>query len=175
MGGVLLTSEGIGAILFYLVVYLFMNLGAFYVVVLIANEEGSEMIEGYRGLASRAPLVAGAMAIFLFSLTGIPPFAGFFGKWLLFAAVLEQGYYWLAFVGLLNSVVSLYYYARIVKAMYLESADEETTPTSFSTGTFALLSVFVIPTILIGFINIFYTFSNISVSVIRCSRLAKKD
>ena len=166
MGGVLLTSEGIGAILFYLVVYLFMNLGAFYVVVLIANEEGSEMIEGYRGLASRAPLVAGAMAIFLFSLTGIPPFAGFFGKWLLFAAVLEQGYYWLAFVGLLNSVVSLYYYARIVKAMYLEAADEETTSTPFSTGTFALLSVFVIPTILIGFINIFYTFSNISVSVL---------
>ena len=143
-----------------------MNLGAFYVVVLIANEEGSEMIEGYRGLASRAPLVAGAMAIFLFSLTGIPPFAGFFGKWLLFAAVLEQGYYWLAFVGLLNSVVSLYYYARIVKAMYLEAADEETASTTFSTGTFALLSVFVIPTILIGFINIFYTFSNISVSVI---------
>lgn len=168
MGGVLLTSEGIGAILFYLVVYLFMNLGAFYVVVLIANEEGSEMIEGYRGLASRAPLVAGAMAIFLFSLTGIPPFAGFFGKWLLFAAVLEQGYYWLAFVGLLNSVVSLYYYARIVKAMYLEAADDKTasTNTAFSTGTFALLSVFVIPTILIGFINIFYTFSNISVSVL---------
>jgi len=166
MGGVLLTSEGIGAILFYLVVYLFMNLGAFYVVVLIANEEGSEMIEGYRGLASRAPLVAWAMAIFLFSLTGIPPFAGFFGKWLLFAAVLEQGYYWLALVGLLNSVVSLYYYARIVKAMFLEDAGEETTQVSFSTGTFALLSVFVIPTILIGFLNIFYTFSNISVSVI---------
>ena len=166
MGGVLLTSEGIGAILFYLVVYLFMNLGAFYVVVLIANEEGTEMIAGYRGLASRAPLVAWAMVIFLFSLTGIPPFAGFFGKWLLFAAVLEQGYYWLALVGLLNSVVSLYYYARIVKAMLLEDSGEEPTPVSFSTGTFALLSVFVIPTILIGFLNIFYTFSNISASVI---------
>ena len=165
MGGVLLTSEGIGAILFYLVVYLFMNLGAFYIVVLIANEEGTEMIDGYRGLSSRAPLVAVAMMIFLFSLTGIPPFAGFFGKWLLFAAVIEQGYYWLAFVGLLNSVVSLYYYARIVKAMFFEDADEETTDFSFSTGTFALLSVFVIPTIFIGFVNIFYTFSNISVSV----------
>ena len=165
MGGVLLTSEGIGAILFYLVVYLFMNLGAFYVVVLVANEVGSEMIDGYRGLASRAPLVAGAMMIFLFSLTGIPPFAGFFGKWILFTAVLEQGYYWLALVGLLNSVVSLYYYARIVKAMFLEDAGEETESVSFSTGTFALLSVFVIPTILIGFLNIFYTFSNISVSV----------
>ena len=140
-----------------------MNLGAFYVVVLIANEVGSEMIDGYRGLSSRAPLVAGAMAIFLFSLTGIPPFAGFFGKWVLFAAVIDKGLYWLAFVGLLNSVVSLYYYARIVKAMYLESAAEaETERVSFSTGTFALLSVFVVPTVLIGFLNIFYTFSNIA-------------
>ena len=166
MGGVLLTSQGIGAILFYLVVYLFMNLGAFYVVVLIANEVGSEMVEGYRGLSARAPLVAWAMVIFLVSLAGIPPFAGFFGKWILFTAVLEQGYYWLALVGLLNSVVSLYYYARIVKAMFFEDAGEETTNVSFSNGTFALLSVFVIPTIFIGFINIFYTFSNISVSVI---------
>ncbi|RKU34953.1 hypothetical protein C6495_06515 [Candidatus Poribacteria bacterium] len=163
MGGVLLTTEGQAAILFYLVVYLFMNLGAFYVVVLIANEVGSEMIDGYRGLSSRAPLVAGAMAIFLFSLTGIPPFAGFFGKWVLFAAVIDKGLYWLAFVGLLNSVVSLYYYARIVKAMYLESAEEaETERVSFSTGTFALLSVFVVPTVFIGFLNIFYTFSNIA-------------
>ena len=163
MGGVLLTAEGIGAILFYLVVYLFMNLGAFYVVVLIASEVGSEMIDGYRGLSSRAPLVAGAMAIFLFSLTGIPPFAGFFGKWVLFTAVIDKGLYWLAFVGLLNSVVSLYYYARIVKAMYLESAeDAETEPVAFSTGTFALLSVFVVPTVLIGFFDIFYTFSNIA-------------
>lgn len=158
MGAVLLTAEGIGAILFYLVVYLFMNLGAFYVVVLIANEAGSEMIEGYQGLASRAPLVAGAMAIFLFSLTGIPPFAGFFGKWLLFTAVLDKGMYWLAIVGLLNSVVSLYYYVRIVKAMYLEDA-EETDRFTFSKGTFALLSVFVVPTIFIGLLNIFYTFS----------------
>lgn len=166
MGGVLLSAEGVGAILFYLVVYLFMNLGAFYVVVLIANEVGSEMVDGYRGLSSRAPLVAWAMVIFLVSLAGIPPFAGFFGKWILFTAVLEQGYYWLALVGLLNSVISLYYYARIVKAMFFEEADEETDSVSFSTSTFALLSVFVIPTIFIGFLNIFYTFSNISASVI---------
>lgn len=166
MGGVLLSSEGVGAILFYLVVYLFMNLGAFYVVVLVANEMGSETIDGYRGLGSRAPLVAIAMVVFLASLTGLPPLAGFFGKWLLFTAVLEQGYYWLALVGLLNSVVSLYYYMRIVKAMFFEEADEETDRASFSTSTFALLSVFVIPTIFIGFLNIFYTFSNISVSVI---------
>lgn len=158
MGAVLLTPEGLGAIIFYLIVYLFMNLGAFYVVVLIANESGSEMIEGFRGLSSRAPYVAGAMAIFLFSLTGIPPFAGFFGKWLLFNAVISKGIYWLAFIGLLNSVVSLYYYARIIKAMYFESA-EDTNGLSFSKGTFALLSVFAVPTILIGFLNIFYSLS----------------
>ncbi len=165
MGAVLLTNgdtalvnKGISAILFYLIIYLFMNLGAFYIVVLVANESGSEMIEGYRGLSSRSPLVAGAMAIFLFSLTGIPPLAGFFGKWVLFTAVIEGNLYWLAFVGLLNSVVSLYYYARIVKAMYLESA-EDTERVSFSKDTFVLLSVFVIPTILIGFLNIFYSLS----------------
>ena len=158
MGAVLPTSEGLSAIIFYLIVYLFMNLGAFYVVVLIANESGSEMIEGYRGLSSRAPYVAGAMAIFLFSLTGIPPFAGFFGKWLLFNAVISEDLYWLAFIGLLNSVVSLYYYARIIKAMYLESA-EDTDIFSFSKSTFALLGVFVVPTILIGFLNIFYSLS----------------
>ena len=158
MGAVLLTPEGLSAILFYLIVYFFMNLGAFYVVVLIANEAGSEMIDGYRGLATRAPFVAAAMAIFLFSLTGIFPFAGFFGKWLLFNAVISEGMYWLAIVGLLNSVVSLYYYARIVKAMYLEST-EDTESFSFSKDTIVLLSVFVVPTILIGFLPIFYTLS----------------
>ena len=158
MGAVLLTPEGLSAIFFYLIVYFFMNLGAFYVVVLIANEAGSEMIDGYRGLATRAPFVAAAMAIFLFSLTGIFPFAGFFGKWLLFNAVISEGMYWLAFVGLLNSVVSLYYYARIVKAMYLEST-EDTESFSFSKDTIVLLSVFVVPTILIGFLPVFYTLS----------------
>lgn len=166
MGAVLLTNndpvivnKGISAIVFYLIVYLFMNLGAFYVVVLIANEAGSEMIEGYRGLSSRAPLVAGAMAIFLFSLTGIPFLAGFFGKWVLFTAVIEVDLYWLAFVGLLNSVVSLYYYARIVKAMYLEAAEDTDTYT-FTKSTFALLGIFVVPTLFIGLLNIFYSLSD---------------
>ena len=165
MGAVLLTNnnpqivnKGISAIVFYLIVYLFMNLGAFYVVVLISNESGSEMIEGYRGLSSRAPLVAGAMAIFLFSLTGIPFLAGFFGKWVLFTAVIDGNLYRLAFIGLLNSVVSLYYYARIIKAMYFEAAEDEETY-SFSKGTFALLGVFVVPTLFIGLLNIFYSLS----------------
>ena len=161
MGAVLLTPEGLQAILFYLIVYLFMNLGAFFVVILVANELGSETIDGYRNLKSRAPFVAVAMAIFLFSLTGIPPFAGFFGKWLLFAAVIKQELYWLAVIGLLNSVVSLYYYARIVKAMFLESSDETET-ISFSRGNLALLIVFVVPTLVIGFWNTVYEVSRAS-------------
>ncbi len=161
MGGVLMTSEtsdGLSAILFYLIVYLFMNLGAFYVVILVANDSGSEMIEGFRGLSSRSPLVAFAMLVFLVSLTGIPPVAGFFGKFFLFKAVIDSGFYWLAFIGLLNSVISLYYYARIIKTMYFESADE--TESFYSTkSTLVLLTVFVIPTIFIGFLNIFYSLS----------------
>lgn len=161
MGATLLTPEGIHAILFYFIAYLFMNLGAFFVVVLIANELGSETIDGYRNLWSRAPFVAVSMAIFLFSLTGIPPFAGFFGKWLLFTAVIKQELYWLAVVGLLNSVVSLYYYARIIKAMFLETSDE-TDAISFSWGNLALLVVFVVPTFVIGFWNTIYEVSRAS-------------
>lgn len=162
MGGVLLTSEGLQAILCYLIVYLFMNLGAFFVVILIANEVGSETIDGYRGLVVRAPLVAVSMAIFLFSLTGLPPLAGFAGKWILFAAVIKEKLYWLAIIGLLNSVVSLYYYVRIVKAMFLETS-EDTESLSFSFGNRALLAVFVIPTLLLGiYWNPLYQLSKLS-------------
>ena len=165
MGAALLTPEGLQAILFYFIVYLFMNLGAFFVVILIANELGSETIDGYRNLKSRAPLLAIAMAIFLFSLTGIPPLAGFFGKWLLFTAVIKQGLYWLAVIGLLNSVVSLYYYARIVKAMFLETSDE-TEAIPVSRGNLALLIVFVVPTFVIGFLNAAYEVSRASLGKI---------
>ncbi|GIW39514.1 MAG: NADH-quinone oxidoreductase subunit N [Candidatus Binatia bacterium] len=121
MGLVVLSDEGLRAVLFYLVVYYLMNLGAFLVVMIVANATGREDIDGMRGLAWRggaAPAVA--MSVFLFSLTGIPPLAGFVGKFYLFAAVVERELYFLALVGVLNSVVSLYYYARIVKTMFLD-------------------------------------------------------
>ena len=120
MGTVLLTDAGLQAILFYLVVYGLMNLGAFVVVIALSTQTRREEFESYRGLGWRMPLLAVPMAIFMFSLTGIPPFAGFVGKVYLFKAVIEQDLYWLAFIGLLNSVVSLYYYMRIVKTMYFD-------------------------------------------------------
>jgi NADH-quinone oxidoreductase subunit N len=125
MGFVVLSHEGLRAMLFYLVVYYLMNLGAFWVVMVVANATGEEGIDAYRGLAWRggaAPAVA--FAIFLFSLTGLPPLAGFVGKFYLFAAVVEAKLYLLALVGVLNSVVSLYYYARVVRAMFLETPPE---------------------------------------------------
>jgi len=149
MGFVLLTPMGVEAILFYLVVYLFMNLGAFYVVVLVANGTRSEEIADYAGLGSRAPFVAVALAIFLFALTGIPPFSGFIGKVYLFAEVINRGVYWLAVVGALNSVVSLYYYARIVKVMFLE---EPRTPEALAVpaGPQVVVALLAAPTLLLG-------------------------
>jgi NADH-quinone oxidoreductase subunit N len=123
MGLAVLNNEGLSAILFYTVVYLIMNLGAFLVVLIIANATGNEDIESYRGLAWRgAVFPAACFAIFLFSLTGLPPFAGFIGKFFLFAAVLKQGgvFVILALVAIINSVISLYYYAKIVKTMFLD-------------------------------------------------------
>ena len=149
MGFVLLSSAGIEAILFYLVVYLFMNLGAFYVVVLVSNATRGEEISDFTGLGSRAPFAAVALAIFLFSLTGIPPFSGFIGKVYLFAEVIHRGVYWLAVVAALNSVVSLYYYARIVRAMFLqEPKDASVIPVPAVTG--AMLVLLAAPTLILG-------------------------
>ena len=149
MAALLLTQTGVQATLFYLTVYLFMNLGAFLVVILIAERLQSEEIDAYRGLSKRAPFAAFAMSVFLFSLTGLPPFAGFVGKLLLFGAVIESNFYWLAVVGVLNSVVSLYYYMRVVKIMYLNTASTET-PVTLPVLYRILLFVLILPTILLG-------------------------
>lgn len=123
-------TEAIQALMFYLVVYLIMNLGAFLVVIIIANQFGVEEIDDYQGLAMRGgagAMVAVAMTLFMFSLTGLPPTAGFIGKFYLFGAVMKSGLYGLAIVGALNSVVSLYYYVRVVKVMFFFDAKDENT------------------------------------------------
>ena len=149
MGFVLLTPAGLSAILFYLVVYLFMNLGAFYVVVLVSNSMRGEEISDFMGLGSRAPFAAVALSIFLFALTGIPPFSGFIGKVYLFAEVINRGVYWLAVVAALNSVVSLYYYARIVRAMFLEEPRDASLVPVPSVPR-AVLVLLAAPTLILG-------------------------
>ena len=150
MGVVVLNNEGVAAILVYFVVYLFMNLGAFYVVMLVANKTGSEDIEDYKGLAARAPFVSAALAIFLVSLTGLPPTAGFIGKLYLFAALINSGWIWLAIVGALNSVVSLYYYVRIFRNIYIRSDAEHSTPITFPRLQTAIVLLLLVPTFLLG-------------------------
>jgi len=165
MGVAVASQEGsgaVGATLFYLVVYLFMNLGAFYVVLHLAEPGrlGSEEIGDYRGLVRRSPFVAVLMSIFLFSLIGLPPFAGFWGKLYLFKSVVDaslvpggvngHNFVWLVVLGLLNSAVSLYYYFSVVKAMLLD-AGTETTPVRAHVAFAVLLVVLVLPTLLFGF------------------------
>jgi len=129
MGLAAASAAGVQSILVYLVIYLFMNVGAFLVVIAVANARGGEQISDFRGLSVAAPITALTLAVFLFSLTGLPPLAGFTGKYLVFAALVQRGGFWnviLAVIGVLNSAISLFYYAKIVKAMYLDEATDPT-------------------------------------------------
>jgi NADH-quinone oxidoreductase subunit N len=124
MGAVVLTSQGLQALLIYLITYLFMNLGAFLVVIEIFNRTGSFEIGDYRGLYRRSPFLTIAMTVFMLSLMGIPPFAGFFGKLYVFGAAVNGNLAWFAVIGALNSVVAVYYYARVIKTMIIESSGD---------------------------------------------------
>ncbi|MBF0429971.1 MAG: NADH-quinone oxidoreductase subunit N [Fibrobacteria bacterium] len=128
MGVIAGGQRGLEAVAIYLGIYLLMNMGAFSVVSIVARTTGSEDINVFRGLGKRMPVMGLMMTIFLVSLTGLPPTAGFIGKFYLFSALLETGGYWywiLAVIGVLNSVVALYYYARVMKAMYFEKPEGE--------------------------------------------------
>jgi NADH-quinone oxidoreductase subunit N len=120
-GVIAANSYGSNGVLFYLLAYTVMNVGAFGVLSMLESANGQNLeFNDYSGLASKQPLIAGLMAIFMFSLSGIPPFAGFFGKYYVFAGAIEAGYTWLAILGVLMSVVSAYYYLRLVMLMYFK-------------------------------------------------------
>jgi NADH-quinone oxidoreductase subunit N len=151
MGFVALTDEGLRAMLFYVVVYYLMNLGAFAVLLMVLNNSGREDIESFRGLAWRGgALPAAAMAIFLFSLAGMPPFAGFIGKFYLFAAVVDREMWTLAVVAGLNSVIALYYYARIVRTMYLDLPVDGDPVMVADTHNSLLIGLLVLGTLVFG-------------------------
>ena len=152
MGLVAANSLGLTSVMFYLFVYMFMNLGAFLVVMAISNQLGSADIDSYKGLVYRAPYLAVVFAIFLFSLTGLPPFAGFIGKFYIFAAIFKQastGYVILAIFGILNTVFALFYYTRVVKAMFLTKPDDPS-PVRASSLVNSLLAILVLPIIVLG-------------------------
>lgn len=118
-------GDGASATIFYLATYTLTNLAAFAIVILFSNLTGSDEIKDYAGFSRRSPYLALAMMFALLSLAGIPPLAGFFGKFFLFRAAVEANLTWLAVIGVLNAIIGLFYYLSIVKVMYLYRAEPE--------------------------------------------------
>ncbi len=141
VGVVACSNLGIASISFYAFTYLFANMGAFAIVILYAHKTGSEEISDYAGLSQSSPVMAALLAVFLLSLAGIPPLAGFLAKYYVFAAAIESGYTWLVIIALLTAVVSLYYYANVVRLMYLVKHDNpHRVMPSFPTGLVLVLT-----------------------------------
>ena len=150
MGIVAGTTRGVTATLIYLLIYSFMQLGAFAVVVLLRRQDviGDEL-KDFSGLHFRNPFAAFAMLLFMLSLGGIPPTAGFMGKFWLFSAAIDAHYYWLAVIGVLNSAISLYYYIRVVVFMYVKKETLGSEPVSTPALNVAL-AVAVAATLVLG-------------------------
>ena len=103
-----------------------MNIGAFAIIVIIGKKgEANNNVQDYAGLGVKRPVLALCLSIFLFSLAGIPPTAGFIGKFYLFAGAVQEGYIWLAIIGVLNSAASVYYYLRVMVFMYMKNPEED--------------------------------------------------
>lgn len=132
IGLVTLTVEGSGATMFFLLYYLISNIAAFGVIIILSNLTGSDEVDDLAGLSRRSPILALAMMFALLSLAGIPPTAGFFGKFFLFRATIDVGLWWLAAIGILNSFVALYYYLSVIKVMYLYRSDDDDVPVPVS-------------------------------------------
>jgi NADH-quinone oxidoreductase subunit N len=117
------TALGMATVIYFVLVYVFSNLAAFGVVQAVEQASGKVTVDDYNGLYKTNPKLSLVMMLALFSLAGIPPLAGFFGKFFLFTAVAESGFYVLLGVSVLNTVISLYYYLLVVKAMFINSSD----------------------------------------------------
>jgi len=145
------TAEGYSAVVFYLIAYLFMNLGAFGVVVALAHRgQDCERMSSFAGLAQRRPGLAALMTLFMVALTGIPPTAGFYGKFLIFSAAVDAGYVGLAILGVLMSVVSVYYYLRVPVLMYMRDPGEETPRSRLDSGEILVLATCALGVLLLG-------------------------
>jgi len=137
-----MTREGFSAAMYYLAAYYFMNLGAFGFLVYFEGVTGSDTIDSLKGMGFKAPLISMVMVAFLVSLTGLPPTVGFYGKYLLFVEGVDEGLLWLVMIAALNSVVSLFYYLRVAKALFLEKpAEQDAAPAPVLTGFVTVLGL----------------------------------
>ncbi len=141
VGIIAASGSGMKAVMFYATLYVFANVGAFAVLSVVETQKGSTSHRAMSGLSQSAPVLAAVMTISLLSMAGIPPTAGFAGKLYLFTAVVDQGYLWLAFIGFVMSMISVYYYLLVAKAMYLGKWDGSKLCISGTTRAAAVLSV----------------------------------
>jgi NADH-quinone oxidoreductase subunit N len=144
-------ETGKAAILFYLAAYAITNLGAFGVIALLGSRDrANDDLRDYAGLWQSHPALATMMTIFLLSLGGFPPTAGFIGKWYIFSAAVESGYYWLAIIGVLSSVVSVFFYLRVVVMMYMSERDARPVPAPLTRLAIGALALSVILILVLG-------------------------
>jgi NADH-quinone oxidoreductase subunit N len=153
IGLVALSSFGTASVVFYLAAYVVTNLVAFAVIILFAQAAGSDEIADYAGLSRRSPLLAFAMLVAFLSLAGMPPLAGFVAKFYVFAAAVESNYIWLAFVGVLNAIIGLYYYMTVLKVIYLYRSEDEEVPIPVPRTYGMALGVCLIAVVVIGVIS----------------------
>ena len=146
-----LSMEAVESVMIYLFIYVFMNLGAFFIVIFVKNKTGGESFEDFEGLGWKMPIVGAFMTLFMLSLTGLPPTAGFVGKLYIFKTLVGAGseFLWLVVAGGVNSVISLYYYFHVVKVMFLggKRSDVITYPPSMM---FGLMIFTAVPSLLLG-------------------------
>jgi NADH-quinone oxidoreductase subunit N len=150
LGIVALSQSGLAATVFYLLAYVFTNLAAFTVVILFARVTGSDEIAAYAGLSRRSPYLAVAMLIAFLSLGGMPPLAGFVSKFFVFAAAVEANQVWLALLGIINSIIGLYYYLVVLKVVYVKPAPEGARPIDVPRPYVFTLSLLCLIIILVG-------------------------
>ena len=161
LGVIACSALGMTSLMFYVLVYIFSNLAAFGVIQAIENNCGKVNIDDYNGLYKTNPMLSVAMMLAMFSLAGIPPFAGFFSKFFIFTSALQAGtvsMYVLVLIALINTIVSLFYYLLVVKAMFIHQDDCVIAPFKSALSERIALLVCVIGIILIGIVPFFYTF-----------------
>ena len=157
---------GMASVIYYILVYIFSNLGAFGVVTAISNATGKENIDDYNGLYHTNPKLSLIMTLALFSLAGIPPVAGFFGKFFLFTAAAQKGFYLLVLLAVLNTIISLFYYLLVVKAMFINKSDNPIAKFRSDFPTKFALGICVAGIVVTGFASIiFEAIKNLSFGV----------
>lgn len=144
-------NTGVSGTLFYILAYTFMNIGAFAIVIVLSRKDDEFIqINDYAGLGYKHPGLAIAMSLFMLSMAGVPPTAGFVGKFYIFSAAIKSGYFGLAVIGVINAVISVYYYLRIMVIMYMKEPVREFQPLTFSPLIFAAIIIAVVGTLHLG-------------------------